>query len=461
MSIAAPGRAAYVSLLGTTTLGTLASTLMSAPINDIGADLGAAPSQMVLAVSAFTVAMVAVAPAAGWACTRIGATRFLVLSLVLMVLAQVAAASATGLAWLVAARAVQGVACSGIPPAIHQGLLHFWPEMRRRSMAAWASAIGVGQAVGPPAGGLVSDAVGWRGLFLVYALVCAAGLLCLLRFVPAVPAVQQPVEVGGTAQLVAGAGLLVVGMTWAGQGGAPGPSAALVGAGLALFGWALRPRRPRGHLLGRGVLRDPAYLVSTAAAAAGMAAMGITLVSVPLYLGRDVGLTAGAIGAVTAAVAVGMVLFAPVAARVARRVGAGPTLAGGLVALVVVPLAVATLEGVATGPGVVLPLAALLLLLGCAIATVQSMAAVVLLGSVGASSGLATGVHNTGRFTGLATGYAWVAVVYSAGSPALVHTGTAVAAAATLVLAAAARARLPQSVTSGGVGRASSESAST
>ncbi len=391
MSIAAPGRAAYVSLLGTTTLGTLASTLMSAPINDIGADLGAAPSQMVLAVSAFTVAMVAVAPAAGWACTRIGATRFLVLSLVLMVLAQVAAASATGLAWLVAARAVQGVACSGIPPAIHQGLLHFWPEMRRRSMAAWASAIGVGQAVGPPAGGLVSDAVGWRGLFLVYALVCAAGLLCLLRFVPAVPAVQQPVEVGGTAQLVAGAGLLVVGMTWAGQGGAPGPSAALVGAGLALLGWALRPRRPRGHLLGRGVLRDPAYLVSTAAAAAGMAAMGITLVSVPLYLGRDVGLTAGAIGAVTAAVAVGMVLFAPVAARVARRVGAGPTLAGGLVALVVVPLAVATLEGVATGPGVVLPLAALLLLLGCAIATVQSMAAVVLLGSVGASSGLATG----------------------------------------------------------------------
>ncbi|WP_201464991.1 MFS transporter [Janibacter melonis] len=461
MSIAAPGRAAYVSLLGTTTLGTLASTLMSAPINDIGADLGAAPSQMVLAVSAFTVAMVAVAPVAGWACTRIGATRFLVLSLVLMVLAQVAAASATGLAGLVAARAVQGVACSGIPPAIHQGLLHFWPEMRRRSMAAWASAIGVGQAVGPPAGGLVSDAVGWRGLFLVYALVCAAGLLCLLRFVPAVPAVQQPVEVGGTAQLVAGAGLLVVGMTWAGQGGAPGPSAALVGAGLALLGWALRPRRPRGHLLGRGVLRDPAYLVSTAAAAAGMAAMGITLVSVPLYLGRDVGLTAGAIGAVTAAVAVGMVLFAPVAARVARRVGAGTTLAGGLVALVVVPLAVATLEGVATGPGVVLPLAALLLLLGCAIATVQSMAAVVLLGSVGASSGLATGVHNTGRFTGLATGYAWVAVVYSAGSPALVHTGTAVAAAATLVLAAAARARLPQSVTSGGVGRASSESAST
>ncbi|WP_252975871.1 hypothetical protein [Janibacter melonis] len=70
-------------------------------------------------------------------------------------------------------------------------------------------------------------------------------------------------------------------------------------------------------------------------------------------------------------------------------------------------------------------------------------------------------MHNTGRFTGLATGYAWVAVVYSAGSPALVHTGTAVAAAATLVLAAAARARLPQSVTSGGVGRASSESAST
>ncbi|WP_252975870.1 MFS transporter [Janibacter melonis] len=175
---------------------------------------------MVLAVSAFTVAMVAVAPVAGWACTRIGATRFLVLSLVLMVLAQVAAASATGLAGLVAARAVQGVACSGIP-----GDPPGPPALLARDASALHGGMGLGHrgrsGCRPAGRGLVSDAVGWRGLFLVYALVCAAGLLCLLRFVPAVPAVQQPVEVGGTAQLVAGAGLLVVGMTWAGQGGAP------------------------------------------------------------------------------------------------------------------------------------------------------------------------------------------------------------------------------------------------
>lgn len=146
------GRAAYLALLASTTLGTVSSTIMSAPINEIAGSLGAGPQEIVLAVSAFTVAMVVCAPFAGWLSDRIGATTFLLGALVLMVVAQLGAALAPSLWVMVAMRALQGVACSGIPPAVQQGLTGFWPDRTRQTMGAWASAIGIGQASGRPPG---------------------------------------------------------------------------------------------------------------------------------------------------------------------------------------------------------------------------------------------------------------------------------------------------------------------
>ncbi|WP_028660567.1 MFS transporter [Nocardioides insulae] len=428
-----PGRAAYVALLTTSTLGTLSSTVMSAPINDITAELRASPQETVLAVSAFTVAMVVFAPLAGWLSERLGMTRFLVGSLLLMVAGQAGAAVAPGIGVLVAMRAVQGIACSGIPPAIQKGLSDFWPDRRARSMAAWASAIGIGQAVGPLVGGVVSEFFGWRALFGLYAVVCLGVLAVVVRYVPWVPAGHPALETGPMAQLLGGAGLLIVGLTWAGQGGAPLTCAALILPGVAVLCWALRTRRDGSHLLG-DALRDRAYVVATVAAGAGMCGLGITMVGLPLYLGRDLGLGAGLIGAVVFAVAIGMSVFGPIASRLSGRYGAEPTLAGGLVLLLGCAVAMAVLEATVHGTVVLVPMVVVLLLIGCGVATVQSMAALVLLGGR-PRAGLALGVHNMGRFGGLALGYAWVAGCYALGLPVLVHAGLAlVAGAAALTL---------------------------
>lgn len=241
------------------------------------------------------------------------------------------------------------------------------------------------------------------------------------------------------AQVVAGAGCVVTAVTWAGQGGSPAGAGLLGALGLAALAWALRPRRRRGRLVAAGVLTDPRFLIGTASASTGMAVMGITMVSVPLFLGREVGLSPGTIGATTFAVAAGMALFGPIAVRIAGRFGTGKALGGGLLLLVAAPLLVGWLETADQTPSVVLPMVGVLLVVGCGIAAVQSMSAVVLLGAKGGRGGLSLGLHHMGRFGGLALGYAWVSAAYAFGAPLLVHAGSALAAATTLVLAVALR----------------------
>ena len=430
-----PGRLAYVVLLASTTLGTLSSTIITAPINAIAVDLGASSREIVFAVSAFTIAMVLFAPLAGWLCERLGARTFLTGSLALMVVAGVGAAMSPNLGVLVAMRALQGIACSAVPPGVQQTLGTFWSTRRTRVMAAWASAIGIGQALGPPLGGLVADLAGWRAVFLTHALLSAVLVTLLALVVPAVPAGRPSMHVTGMLTLVVGVGGLVLGFAWIGQGG---PALAALGLGLVgALGLAahlrLARRSPRA-LVDPRLLVEVRYLRSTAAAATVMAVLGVVIVATPLHLGRALGLSPSRIGAITVALAASMALFAPVSSRIGDRVTPRRVLQVGLLGLVLGPLLLALVLG-AEGPRTaVAGTFVLLVLTGCAIGAVQSVAGLGVMRSPAAVHGTALGIHNMMRFSGLAVGYSWVAFAYPLGSLLLVYAGPAVLAGATLGL---------------------------
>lgn len=428
-----PGRVAYITLLSTTTLGTLSSNLINAPIDTIAADLGASAAEIVLAVSAFTIAMVLVAPIAGWLAQRYGAKRFLLASLGLMIVGQIGASLAPSLAALVAMRAVQGVACSAIPAAIQQTLAAFWAAHRARAMAAWASAIGVGQAIGPPLGGFVADTVGWRGVFLVHALLCVVVIVLIIRFVPGVAPVPRPLHVLGITALIGGFGSFVLAATVAGQDGPIVVDVILLAVSLVLLGaFALIARRNPHALLPPALLLERRFVRSTAAAGTAMGSLGISLVTVPLYLG-DV-LSPSAIGVIVFVMAVTMAVFAPVSSRIGEHVGTRVVMEGGLVAIVVgaVAMGVATME--LDGVGQLAVLVAGLAFTGCGLAATQSVAGLGIIRSPAGQWGTGLGLHNMMRFGGLALGYAWVAITYPTGNLYLTFGGTAAAAAVTLAL---------------------------
>jgi MFS family permease len=430
-----PGRVAYFALLGSTTLGTLSSNIINAPIDTIASDLGASASGMVLAVSAFTIAMVLAAPVAGWMSERWGAKRFLVWAMGLMVLAQIGASLSPGLTVLIAMRALQGTACSAIPPSVQRTLGTYWTRNRGRVMAAWASSVGAGQAVGPPLGGFITETVGWRGIFLVHASLSLVMIFLLVRHVPAVVAGRPPLHASGMTLLIAGVGSLVMAFTLAGQGASPGLELGLVVLGavlLVLYGLLSRDS-PRA-LVAPGLLTEVRYLRSTAAASTSMATMGVVLVTVSLFLGSELGLRPGIVGAIAFALAGAMTLFAPVSSRIAERVSPRRVLQYGLLTLVVGPALLAGVSTTMQGGPRLAALTACLVLIGCGIAATQSTAAFALMRSPAASQGSALGIHNMMRFTGMAVGYAWVAVTYPHGNLHLVYGGPAVLALGTLAL---------------------------
>ena len=434
----APGRTAYLALLAVTSMGTISSTIMSAPINEIAQTFGATDRGIVLAVAAFTVAMVFTAPVSGWLADRFGPKTYLFASLILMIVGQMMAGVSRDLSMLVAARTVQGIACSGIPACVQYLLSAHWPHQRRRSMTGWAAAIGVGQAIGPVTGGLIAQLFGWRWVFGAAGLIVVVMFAVLAHALPPEPSapVVALMDLRALTTLTVGAGLLAVGLTGIGQG-MVAPSAALTGIAVVVLATVLRPGRSPAVLGAIG--RDPQYAVATLSAATAMATMGVTLVSVPVYLGTTLGLDPATIGASTVALAVGMTAFAPVAGRVAGRIGTLRTLSGGLLFIIATTVGLGNAEGRGQDTSILPLLLILLFGIGCAIATVQSMAAVALL-DVAGGSGSAMGVHNVGRFSGLCAGYAWLALTIPLDRPIVVHLGSAgLALIALLALSITAR----------------------
>ena len=172
------------ALLGATVLGTMANNVINVPLRDIADDLGAPVGESVLAVSAFIIVLAVAIPITGWVGDRYGRRRILIGALALMVVGQLLAAAATSLPFLIGARAVQGLACSAIPPMVMGMLVTFFPAERLRMMGAWAAANGVGQAIGPPVGGFVASLWGWRAIFLIIGAASVVTLLVVARSIP-------------------------------------------------------------------------------------------------------------------------------------------------------------------------------------------------------------------------------------------------------------------------------------
>ncbi|HEX8086164.1 MAG TPA: MFS transporter [Solirubrobacteraceae bacterium] len=151
------------------------SSVVTLGLPDVLADFDATPTgvswvlvgyNLALALAAVPVALV----------RGVDPRRLFAGGLLLFAVASLACALAGSLGMLVAARCVQGlggaaVACAALP------LLVAATGDRRRATTTWGAAGAIGAAVGPAAGGALTDALAWQAIFAVQvplALVCLA-----------------------------------------------------------------------------------------------------------------------------------------------------------------------------------------------------------------------------------------------------------------------------------------------
>ena len=129
--------------------------------------------------------------------------------------ASLACALAPGFAWLLAARAAQGIGAALLMPASLALLgAAFSGEARGRAVGTWAAAGAIFGALGPLAGGWLIDVVGWRSIFFVNLPIAAVAGWLAWRYVDESRSGDAaPLDVGGAFLATAGLGLLTYGLT--------------------------------------------------------------------------------------------------------------------------------------------------------------------------------------------------------------------------------------------------------
>ncbi len=393
-----------------TFLGTLNNNIVNVPLKQVLSYFRVPLSHGAFVVIAFNLTFAVLMPLTGWLGDRVGRRRTFCWAVGTVAIGGVGALGAPSLPVLVAFRVLQGVGTAAILPIVMAIITDVYTDERRgRALGVWAAVNGLGQAVGPPLGGLIASVWSWRLVFVPtvpLAVLAAVGALVL---VPRGTTRRQPMDLRGALSLTCGAAFLVGAVSAVPLSGLTSPVVLGFGAaGAALLAaFVLGIRRRAIPFIPPRLLIEPSYLRSSLAVFAQMFCLGAMLLGVPLYLTRQLGLDTGRAGVLVFALPAVMTVLAPAAGRCAERWGPRRVLRAGL-AVLIGAQAFALLEFGSGGHGWRLEL--VLALAGIGVAFVQTPAATGATRSPAGRIGAGLGLFNLVRFAGSAIGAAWVSI---------------------------------------------------
>src|SRR5580692_5988220 len=200
---------------------TLDATIVNVALGPIGNDLGGAVSTAQWIVNGYTLAFAALLLSAGALADRLGLRNGFLVGLAVFGLGSAGCACATSLTVLIVARVVQGAGAAALMPCSLGLIAHMFPDPgeRRRALAVWGGASGVGLAAGPVLGGILTYAFGWRAIFLVNLPIAVAAAELLRRHVAETPRHRHPFDPPGQVLGSAGLAALTGGFIIAGSQG--------------------------------------------------------------------------------------------------------------------------------------------------------------------------------------------------------------------------------------------------
>lgn len=208
-------------------------------------DFDASPVTVLWVMTAYLFAVAAPLLAAGRFGDRVGYKKLYAWGLGVFAVGALVAASAPSLSLLIVARGVQGVGLSlQMPQAFAVIPRIFARERVGRALGTWGIVGSLAAIAGPLLGGALIEQVGWRGIFVAYAVVAALGIVLAARWVPHVElhaAGPDRATVGGDALSTffsAAALLAVLGALRTVSQVASASAATPIGTGEAAWGWA-------------------------------------------------------------------------------------------------------------------------------------------------------------------------------------------------------------------------------
>ena len=200
---------------------TLDATIVNVALGPIVSSLGGSLSAAQWIVNGYTLAFAALLLSAGALADRVGTRGGYLIGLAIFGLGSAVCCVAESLPTLIAARVVQGAGAAWLMPCSLALITHSFPEgqARRRALAIWGGASGVGLASGPILGGVLTSAISWRAIFLVNVPVAIVAAWLLVRHVSETRRHRHPLDLAGQSLAVIALSLLTAGLIVAGQHG--------------------------------------------------------------------------------------------------------------------------------------------------------------------------------------------------------------------------------------------------
>jgi EmrB/QacA subfamily drug resistance transporter len=402
-----------IAVCGATFMLLVDVTIVQVALPTIQRELGASFSDLQWVIDAYALAMATLILTWGSTADRFGRKHVFVLGLAVFTIASLLCGVSTTAAMLIWARALQGIGGAAL---FATGLALIGQEFsgveRGRAIAAWGATVGGAVAIGPLVGGALTSGLGWRSIFFVNVPIgIITGWLSVTQMVNVSHSGTTRLDFGGLTTFSISMFTLVFGLIRGNAEGWASPTILALFAAAAVFmvAFVVVEQHQQQPMFDLSLFGKPSFVgvsIGTFAIGAGMFAM---LPYLTLYLQDDLGYSPiqGGLRLLPSSLLCFIVPLAlrSVGSRIAPRVmlGAGlGTTALGLAALLAVH---ESSSWTALIPG--------LLLTGLGIGITNPAIAQTALGVVEPQrSGMASGISNTFRIGGLATGVAALGAVF-------------------------------------------------
>jgi EmrB/QacA subfamily drug resistance transporter len=392
----------------------LDNTVVNVALPSIQDDLGASLSGLEWTVNAYTLTFAVLLVTGGRLGDIFGRRRMFLFGVVAFALSSAAIGLAPTQAWLVGMRALQGVGAAFMMPATLSIITNaFPPEERGKAIGTWAGVSGLALALGPVVGGALTEHVSWRAIFFLN-LPMAAGAVAITLFAAHESrdeTVERTVDLPGIAAISTGLATLVLalveGNTWG--WGSPEVVALLVVSATGFGAFVAIELKSRAPMVDFGFFGARTFLGANAIAFIVSFSMLAVFFFMALYMQNLLGYDALEAGIRFLPTTVVIIVIAPIAGRLADRIGPRPLLVTGL-SMVAVALWLQSRIDVHSGySDLLVPF----MIMGAGIALTMSPMSTAAMNAVDtAKAGVASGILSMSRMVGGTFGVAAIGALF-------------------------------------------------
>src|SRR3954449_10562356 len=333
-----------------TALVAIDSTVIATAVPSVVAELGGF-SEFPWLFSVYLLAQAVTVPVYGKLADVFGRKPVMLFGIGLFLVGSILCGCAWSMGALIAFRAVQGLGAGAVQPMSMTIVGDLYSLQERAKVQGYiASVWAVSSVVGPTLGGVFSEYVSWRWIFLVNIPLCLVAAATIgLRFSEQVQQRRRPrIDYAGAVTLTAALTLLILGLLEGGQAWAWGSpqSIGVFSAGVVLLVvFVLIERRAADPVVPLRLLRNR-LIVATNLAAACVGAILLGLTSyVPTFVQDVLGTGPLVAGFALAALTLGWPLSASQSGRVYLRIGFRSTALAGAAVVVVGAALLLLLDG--------------------------------------------------------------------------------------------------------------------